>query len=169
MEDRPIECACCRKKTQVVYKEIKDGKMHVMKMCKDCPIYQEKLGMYQNEIEDITCDLCHTTLSSIYMGNPLGCSKCYSAFEKALIKEFQKNKKLPPAVLEALEKDPNLFLYLRKASEKTPLPTLTKQAEDLQTSLNEALEMEDYEKAADIRDALKKLTNQDYGPDAQTA
>lgn len=168
MAERPVECSHCKKPIKVVYKEIVEDSKICTEMCGDCPIFQQKLhgqilekpqvreGLSETEA-GLCCGNCRTTLESIQMGNPLGCSECYAIFSDVLINELISRDKIPSRIKKDviakktqplhIGKSPNVSLTLPPSSRLTAL----------NEALNEALKKENYEQAAWIRDQIKAL------------
>ena len=105
MAERPVECSHCKKTIKVIYKEIVGDSILCTEMCADCPILQQKLHGQNPELQiretlseaeaGLCCGNCRTTLESIQMGNPLGCSECYAVFSDVLISELSTMDKIP--------------------------------------------------------------------------
>ena len=112
MAERPVECSHCKKPIKVLYKEIAGDSIICTEMCADCPVYQQKLhGDVSNvkkqgaKVEGeagLYCGNCKTSLESVKMGNPLGCSECYSVFSDVLINEIANAEKVPAYLRKAL-------------------------------------------------------------------
>lgn len=97
-----------------------------------------------SEDKDIICTNCYSTYDEYRETGKLGCSKCYEAFEKQL-KPILKN-------IYGYEE------YIGKTPKKYNSHTyINKEIRILQEDLNMAIEQEEYEKAADIRDKIKEL------------
>lgn len=171
MTDRPVECSHCKKNIKVIYKEIVGNSMISSEMCADCPILQERLhGQVHpstgHAIEtDLYCDNCHTSLDALKMGNPLGCSECYSVFGDQLVTELISRDLVLPKFRKNAQ---NKTLSLHTG--KTPFHPLTMRSSAKITTLNEALgealKRENYEQAAWLRDQIKALQEKsDEGKD----
>jgi len=101
------------------------------------------------------CEKCGMTLDEFLKAGKVGCSNCYTAFDEKLnplIRRLQgsvkHNGKVPANVA-------------KKASANQKI-------EELKEMLNRAIEREEYEKAAEIRDKIKSLEvslNDDGGND----
>lgn len=166
MEERPIECSGCKKPIQIFYKEINEESIVCFEMCADCPILQQKLHgkshppQHVDPEKGLCCGVCRTPLETIQMGQPLGCTECYSVFGDRLVVELITTKKIPPKLIKALNKNKNQPLHVGKSphqSEGVPSPgKLT----ELNEALNEALRKENYEQAAWLRDQIKHLAEE---------
>jgi|SRR3984957_1481711 len=168
MPERPVECSHCKKNIKIIYKEIVDNSIICTEMCADCPLLQQKLhgqiteqtsreGRAETEA-GLYCENCRTSLESIKMGNPLGCSECYAVFADVLISELIGADKLPARIKRDILNKKTQPLHLGKTPNKPlTIPTLS-HLTTLNEALNEALKKENYEQAAWIRDQIKALT-----------
>ena len=168
MTDRPVECSKCKKSVTVFYKEIVGNTITTTEMCADCPILQKKLhGTVPENREETSkqlgtglfCGHCHTSLESIKMGNPIGCSQCYVVFADLLVQELIAENKLPKAMETARRNQP---LHIGKTPEgPVHIPHTSNRLTSLNEALNEALQKENYEEAAWLRDQIKELLSDD--------
>lgn len=100
-------------------------------------------GNYDKEFVKKTCPNCGTTFDELEKGH-LGCEKCYDIFSSEI-----------SGILNSL-------MYSSKHKGKIPNSAghevkLKREEEDLNQELKIAIEMEEYEKAAILRDKLKAL------------
>ena len=168
--EKPLECSLCQRKAKVTYKEIVNGKMQITAHCDKCPILQNKLQSESSSIpfapraNSSSCNSCKLTFEEFIMEGKIGCSKCYDAFEKALIEEL--------AISDAIAlRDPMQYIEQKKMSlHLGKIPKITtdlerkQKIESLQTALSEAIRYEKYEEAANIRDQIQVLTeNREVG------
>ncbi len=167
MAERPVECSNCKKSIKVVYKEIVDTSILCSEMCADCPVLQQKLhgqnlqpaireGLTETEA-GLCCGNCRTTLESIQMGNPLGCSECYAVFSDVLISELSAADKIPPRLKKEVQAKKTQSLHIGKTPNKPLTIPASSRLTALNEALNEALKKENYEQAAWIRDQIKAL------------
>lgn len=163
MPDRPVECSQCKKSAKVVYKEIVGKKITATEMCADCPILLQKLhGMTPQEMAEgssesatgLYCGHCHTPLEAIKMGNPIGCSQCYTVFGDVLVGELFAEDKIPESMENARRNQP---LHIGKTPEGPIHVPSSNRLTTLNEALNEALQKENYEEAAWLRDQIKEL------------
>ncbi len=168
MADRPVECSHCKKPIHVTYKEIVDESIVCTEMCADCPVFQQKLhglsvttrareGLTETDA-GLCCGNCGTSLESIKMGNPLGCSECYSIFSDVLISELIAAGRIPMRIKKDISLKKTQPLHLGKASNVPLTIPSSSRLVALNEALNEALTKENYEQAAWIRDQIKDLT-----------
>ena len=165
MPDRPVECSHCKKDITVTYKEIIEGTIACTSMCAECPILAQKMtGVLAKEGEKkagkemgLCCGSCGTTLESIKMGNPLGCSECYSVFGELIIEELFTMDMLPSRLDKGISRKKSQPLHIGK-SPSTPVEIpASSRLTALNEALNEALKKENYEQAAWLRDQIKDL------------
>lgn len=99
--------------------------------------------------EDVVCERCGTALSGFVKSGKLGCPMCYKAFAERLTPMLQQ---IHGRVQHAG----------RKPTQDPAAQMHRKQVEDLNRQLEMAVQVEDYESAAMIRDQLR-LLNQEGG------
>lgn len=165
--DRPLECTECKKPVAVYYTEIVGPAITRNCMCVDCPVLQRKLygdrptaeeGNLPSEVSaELVCGNCGTTLESVQVGGSLGCSMCYDVFEDVLISELSSMEKIPSRLV--LARKSQLLHQGRVRGESVEIsPSMRLLA--LNEALNEMLKREDYEQAAQLRDQIKALTDE---------
>ena len=168
MADRPVECSNCKKPIHVIYKEIVGASIICTEMCSDCPVLQQKLHGKESPVPKagklaegetgLCCNNCRTTLESIKMGNPLGCSECYEVFSDVLVGELSAQGKIPARIKKEIAVKKSMPLHLGKTPEKPLEIPASSRLTALNEALNEALKKENYEQAAWLRDQIKALT-----------
>ena len=101
----------------------------------------------KSQIKELTCPACGFKLSDLKVKGQLGCSECYTSFQKELapIMENMHNK--------TTHVGKKSHTALTRAEDKSQLDTL-------QASLTTAIKKEHFEEAARIRDEIKKLKEQ---------
>ena len=172
-------CQKCHKKTASVFiSSIINGQETRMYLCSDCakdyPLFNfnfqepisikdvmDKFNIDENNQsdeqydkllatdeestdKDIICSNCYTTYAEYRETGKLGCSKCYEAFEKQL-KPILKNIYGYDEYIGKIPKKVEGDVYI------------SKEIRILKEDLIRAVEKEEYEKAADIRDKIKHL------------
>ena len=157
-----MKCHHCDSQATVHLTQILNGQMHKMDLCESCA--QEKgvtnpdnlsIGslLEQNDTQSfpgaatMTCESCGTTHQDFKKGGRLGCEACYHVFRP---------------VLEPLLDGMHAGV---KHLGKVPSRSLEKKSSDdeiqyLQNELQRAVEEENFEKAAELRDQLKKIKSQ---------
>ena len=122
--------------------------MDKLKIDEDTSIDQEKDNLLQidndSKEEDITCPNCYSTYNEYRQTGKLGCSRCYEVFEEQL-KPILKNIYGYEEYIGKIPKKDNSHIYI------------SKEIRILKEDLNRAVEQEEYEKAAGIRDKIKEL------------
>jgi protein arginine kinase activator len=155
-----VKCQVCQEREATVhFTEIVDDKIIKLHLCEECAKKKGigiKAGfalsdflstLTEAEITEeeavLKCPQCGMTLENFRKEGRLGCGQCYETFEKtltALIKTLHKGShhtgKIPAG---------------RSAIESGPDPTALKR------ELQKAVKNEEYEKAARLRDRIKKL------------
>lgn len=162
MAERPIECSHCKKPITVTYKEIIETSIICNEMCATCPILAQKLQGFSSEAPSheshaetgMCCGNCRTTLESIKMGNPLGCSECYAVFADTLVAELISMGKIP---IKGDKSRKNQSLHLGKSPNKSTEIPSSNRLVALNEALNDALKKENYEQAAWLRDQINTL------------
>jgi len=170
MADRPVECGQCKKPTKVIYKEIVGQTITVTEMCADCPVLLKKLhgmtpaeaeGSWEEKAAGLFCGRCHTPLEAVKMGNPMGCSECYTIFGDLLVQELFAENKIPKSFESARRNQP---LHIGKTPDKPASLPSSNRLPALNEALNEALQKENYEEAAWLRDQIKELMEKNDEP-----
>lgn len=94
--------------------------------------------------DEIICPNCYSTYSEYRDTGKLGCSRCYEVFEKKLNPILKNIYGYEEYIGKSPKKDDNRIY-------------ISKEIRILKEDLNRAIEHEEYEKAADIRDKIKGL------------
>ncbi len=171
MEERPIECTSCKRKASITYKEMAEGKMACMRVCSECPILRKKLGSPTEDIHaveyeetlSILCNSCHTSFQSLLMGQPLGCPKCYTSFEDVLVQELIETNAIPIEPGSTMTRK-QMSLHLGRAPEHKEINSgISTKLDSLNVALTEALALEHYERAANLRDQIKTIMDHSNG------
>jgi len=141
--------------------QIVGGKMQKVNLCEACS--KEKgvndptgfaladllLGMgaaqdIERSPSGVSCSVCGFTQADFKKTGRLGCSACYDVFGEsleAMLKNMHKGS-------EHVGKAPASLIKIRE---------LDAQIRDLQSSLERAVADEEYEKAADLRDQIRRI------------
>jgi len=162
--ERPLECSECKKPIAVRYTEIINNIITRTSMCADCPELHRRLHRapsrpkgypLEENITGLACGNCGTTLESLRVGTPLGCSECYNVFSDVLIGEMLAAEKIPVRLATAKKSIP-IHIGRSPGESQAINPSLRLLA--LNEALTETLKKEDYEQAAWLRDQIKALT-----------
>lgn len=162
-----MQCDVCGKKKATVHlTEIVDEQMSEMHLCEECAReksvqMEQQFGLadllaglsdFNKPAKDaprvnLRCPNCEMTYEDFRKFGRLGCSECYTAFESHL------------AVL--LKKIHGSNHHLGKAPIKIPQIERKKieSLQDLRSQLLQAIQIEDFEKAAGLRDKIRELEN----------
>ncbi len=163
-----MQCQICNKNNATIHlTEISDGVRSEMHICEHCAAEQDiavKSYIPINEllssllavqptddelsgalVQELACPNCGFTLSQFRKEGVLGCPNDYEVFEKAL----------SPLIKKAHNGNTT---HCGKIPSKTPQDT-RKQSEllNLRQRLQAALQSEDYEQAAELRDKINQL------------
>lgn len=163
MEERPLECSQCKRKSEILYKEIVNGNMACWAMCRDCPILKKKLDgpgegplTYEKE-GGLCCSHCKTTLESVLLGHPVGCRECYIIFKDVLVDQLAAMNKIAPKLKPSQKSRPSI-LHVGKTPELDQNAHVSSRIGALNEALSDALKGENYEQAAWVRDQIKAIT-----------
>jgi protein arginine kinase activator len=160
---------CGKHRAKIHYKEMKDDQVIEFHLCEECAL--EKgievpkthqpfsfsnivAGMAEEvESDEEKCDSCGLSYRDFRERGRLGCSDCYQAF-KAQMKPL-------------LRRIHGSNVHIGK-SPKTSQGVFEKrlEIEGLKTDLSKAIEEEDFERAADIRDRIKQLEQEQGGTES---
>jgi protein arginine kinase activator len=157
-----MKCHHCESQATVHLTQIINGQMHKMDLCEVCA--QEKgvtnpdnlsIGSLLSEDQSkvgagsatMTCESCGTTHQDFKKGGRLGCEACYHVFRPVL-----------EPLLDGMHAG---IKHLGKVPSRTVIKKGEQENEELlRSQLKQAVEEENYEKAAELRDRLKKLMAQ---------
>lgn len=166
MPERPFDCSECKKPIAVYYTEIVGDTITRTMMCIDCPHLERKLhgkakisknhegDVMEEEITELACENCRTTLEEIRRGQPVGCNQCYEVFADVIIEELLSAKKISKHLTSNKKTMP---LHIGRAPGETTEISPTLRLIALNEALDETLIREDYETAAMLRDQIKVL------------
>jgi protein arginine kinase activator len=163
-------CSICKEKPATVHlTDIKGDKMQKVDLCEECAktkgvndstfaLADMLLGLgASQEIEqasggvEIKCPQCGFTQADFKKSGRLGCAECYKAFAdglEGLLKSMHKGTRHAGKVPEGLRQTRDLSDRLKT----------------LQQKLAKAIEEENFEQAASLRDEIKQMTNRLAGP-----
>ena len=175
-----MKCDKCTKKATVHLTEIVDGKVMEMHMCEDCAREQSQqmeqqfgladllagltdFGKHVPEVQQkalaLQCTSCGLTYDDFRKFGRFGCAHCYLAFKvqlKTLLKKIHgSNVHLgkAPLKLMPIEGVPASAVSAATVEAAPPVDPI----ELLRQQLHEAIEHEDFERAALLRDKLHEL------------
>jgi protein arginine kinase activator len=153
---KPEQCSECTKPATIHLTQIINNKIHKVDLCDECP-YKE--GVTEAEgfsLADflikqqpdaligqasVKCDTCGFTLDKFKKSGRFGCPDCYEAFDefiRPMLKNMHKDVvhrgKVPSRALARISR--------------------ARKLESLEQALKDAIETEDYEEAASLRDQI---------------
>jgi protein arginine kinase activator len=163
-------CQCCNKKpASLSYTEIRAGQVKKKMLCPECAVSQGLLSPMEAAISglsdlitqlmqeltdtspaqpDASCSRCGLTFSQFQKTGRLGCPGCYREF----------SSRLDPLIRRIQQSDRHLGKTARIPKEQQP-PTM-EQARMLKRQLSAAVDSEQFELAASLRDRLKVLESE---------
>lgn len=161
-----MKCDLCNKKATVHLTEIVDEQMSEMHLCEECAReksvqMEQQFGLsdllagltdFGKQVKsadkvDLKCAACGITYDDFRKFGRLGCSECYDAFKSHLS--------------TLLKKIHGSNHHFGKTPKKMPQSDKKKveDLQDLKTKLMEAIQIEDFEKAAQLRDKIRDIEN----------
>ena len=151
-------CDNCKKNQAAVYiQEMTNGDKTEVNLCYKCsldihsPMFLNDIlkGVFHNNTDEknttmIACPKCQITLSEFRKIGKLGCDQCYTTFKKE-ISAILKNIQWGVAHRGKIPKKNSADLLVKKEVQK------------LRKAQATAIEQEEYEEAARIRDLIKQI------------
>ncbi|HPE85595.1 MAG: UvrB/UvrC motif-containing protein [Chlamydiia bacterium] len=153
MTKRPMECSRCRKKASILYQEIECDVTIYTQMCSDCPVLKARLGTpgpSESTTGSMCCVRCHTSLDQIKESQTLGCCNCYTVFQDYITEQALRCGLTPP-------------FHKGKCPGSNQKFSIPERITDLTGALNQALNKENYEEAAVLRDQIQELMSEPDG------
>ena len=157
-----MKCHHCDKQATVHLTQILNGQMHKMDLCESCAqakgvtnpenlSVSNLMGKVELEVDTsgttMVCESCGTTHQEFKKGGRLGCEACYHVFRPVL-----------DPLLDGMHAGTK---HLGKVPADSESRIQFEQSiHSLKKELKEAVEKEDYEKAAELRDKLRDLETQ---------
>lgn len=180
-----MKCDLCNKKATVHLTEIVDDQMSEMHLCEDCAkdksVQMEQqfgladllagltdLGKQQKPGKNVkSCPECGLTYEDFRKFGRLGCAQCYEAFSEnleGLLKKIHGSnkhlgKKVKGATAKSSSKSSKSKAKATEASEAKEGPSADTHGNDLENlkqQLKQAIEHEDFEQAAQLRDKIRE-------------
>lgn len=154
-----MKCHHCDKQATVHLTQILNGQMHKMDLCESCAqangvtnpenlsigtLMDSTEGDTDAPAEAMVCESCGTTHQDFKKGGRLGCEACYHVFRPVL-----------DPLLEGMHAGTQHLGKIPSGSESRV--KFEQSVDDLKKYLLTAIENEDFEKAAELRDQLKAL------------
>lgn len=167
-------CERCKKNDAIYHiTKIMDNNKQQLNLCEKCAMESGEFGImgkldfnsplaFQNlisgimeyisvpgeveKIQELKCNNCGTTYREFKKQGYLGCSECYINFEKEI-----------KPVIKRVQGNLNHTGKIPKRKGKDIISKI--EIDNLKHQLKKAIESEEYEKAAEIRDEIKKIQN----------
>ena len=154
-----MKCHHCDKQATVHLTQILNGQMHKMDLCEACAqangvtnpenlsigtLMDSTEGESKPPAGSMVCESCGTTHQEFKKGGRLGCEACYHVFRPVL-----------DPLLDGMHAGTQHFGKIPSGSESRV--KFEQSVEDLKKQLLKAIEDEDFESAAELRDQLKAL------------
>ncbi len=152
-------CQNCNKNvaTAIITKTF-NGQTVTKHLCAECAFKAGYSGLFGNSFSlnhimpdleravdyQVHCPKCNSTFENILTDGKLGCSECYNAFQTELLPTIEKIHG------KAIHIGKRPMKYRQEMEEYNTL-------EELKEKINKAIEIQDFETAAVIRDEIKKL------------
>ncbi len=172
---------CKKREARIYYTEFTKGQKKEEYLCEECAAqytsfqgngqnlggflssilssyYGEQLESQEKETEDINCPVCGMSLEQFTKAGKAGCSNCYKVFGKSLEKVV---KQMQGADTHKGKRPGNLAAQMEKT-----LDTIS-QVEKLGILLQEAIEKEEFEEAARLRDEIRALKKEEAAKKAE--
>ena len=176
-----MKCDKCPKKATVHLTEIVDGKAAEMHLCEDCARDQSQhmeqqfgladllagltdFGKHVPEVqkEALLCPACGLSYEDFRKFGRFGCAKCYEAFTvhlKALLKKIHGSNVHLGKKLAGSGQDVPIPATPGGIAVAVQLPQkpVAETPETLRVKMHQAIDQEDFELAASIRDKIREL------------
>ena len=156
----------CGNEATVHLTEMREGQKHEMHLCESCAAAkglpgkshytiqqllagiasqaQSLAGQKPRKGKEAMCPGCGTSLSQFQASGRFGCPECYAVFKDD--------------VINLVEKIHDSTQHCGKVPRRSPADvSLQKELRQLQVELKKAIRHEEYEKAAQLRDQVRKL------------
>ena len=163
-----ITCHCCEKPATVHLTQIVENKVHKVDLCEECAQAKgvtnpegfsmaDFLPSFENSSPnegDLVCESCGLTQKEFKKNGRFGCASCYDVFKQVLddmLEGMHAGKRhvgrMPDGFEAPVSKEP------KQPEEEMPEEDISA----LEQELTKAIEAEEYEQAAEIRDRIRKL------------
>ena len=167
---KPHLCDVCKENPATVhYTEIVNNKLKKLNLCEHCA-RDKGLGVtahfgvaeilkglteaqqHEPSEPELTCDFCGLSFSRFRKVGRLGCPHCYETF----------HGELEPILSDVHKKTEHVG---KGPSAAAMMDTTTKRLAELNRKLNRAVEDEEYERAAELRDEIRQIKEQPQAPE----
>ena len=161
---------CGKNEATTHYHSVINGVVKDQYLCSECAAKEKHTALENDDLfkmlslflndgtapraEALKCDCCGTTFSEIRRTGRVGCGNCYKTFEKQLMPTLQRIHgrvthigKCPDSIANAVPE---------QSKTEKPMDEKQQKLDGLRAELKKAIETENYEKAAEIRDLIRK-------------
>ena len=165
-------CQHCGKNQATTHiKTILNGEIKEQMLCSECAqklhgsSWFDQLGLFgpesflgsffgnepraQEPVQETRCPKCGSSYSDIVRSGKVGCADCYSTFRSRLLPLIQR--------IHGNTKHTGKMAGRASAQAK-----LTSKLEQLKNQLNEAIQQQEFEKAAQLRDQIKEMEGEQH-------
>lgn len=174
---------CHKREAKIYYTEIKNGEKKEQYLCEECAaehssfpapggegleatiggflsnilgnIYGTTYGTPKDQEKDSSlpvCEFCKTSYDEVLKTGKFGCAHCYDSFRNLVDKSLNQ--------IQGANTHTGKKPAKEKEAELAPAPTMTEQ-EKLAFKLQEAIEREEFEEAAKLRDRIRELKGEE--------
>lgn len=173
---------CKKRQAKIYYKEIKNGEEKNQYLCEECaaqmsagqPANQEGegedvLGSFLSNIlgnisgaspetkkNQVRCTACGTSYQEVLKLGKFGCANCYEAFQTMLDRSLRQIQGANRHIGKKPGYEPTPEEKQAQEEQRNKKERLA-QIQKLSLSLSQAIEIEDFEEAARLRDEIKAL------------
>lgn len=157
-----MKCNICKKKEATIHlTKIVEGEVHNLNLCEDCA-KKQGLGGEDSDITEflfslevpktkkepeaieIKCEACGFSQSQLKKIGRLGCPECYTTFGEVL-----------EGIIKSMHKGTRHVGKVPRAQQSGK--TMAEKIKRLQEELDKAVAVEDFERAAVLRDEIKRI------------
>lgn len=148
---------CGKRNATVTYTQIINGQKSSINICSQCAAGESifdnfgsllSFGTREKTVTNTICPLCKMSLAEFTRKGRMGCGKCYETFRPYAKNMLQKIHGTAKHVTET------------PIPEKKPLEKTETEEEILRRKLQAAIEEENFEEAAVLRDKIRKLADE---------
>ncbi len=164
-------CQNCGKRDATThYHSVINGVVKDKYLCSECAVKEKQMSIKENDVfkmltsffndsavpnlQTVKCECCGTSFSDIRRTGKVGCGNCYSVFKEQLTGTLQRIHgrtthigKRPSFSAEASTYEPKQNINIDEKQIKV---------DGLKEQLKKAIETENYEEAAEIRDLIRQ-------------
>lgn len=161
-------CQNCGKRDATThYHSVINGVVKDKYLCSECAVAQKQMNLEENDIlkmltsffndsavpnlQTVKCECCGTSFNDIRRTGKVGCGNCYSVFKEQLVGTLQRIHGRTTHV----GKRPSFSVEAATYEPKQNIDEKQIKIDDLKVQLKKAIETENYEEAAKLRDLIR--------------